>query len=221
MIVRLFVAVVGMMSVYGVVLFGFAGTLAWPQAWVFLIEVTVTSLAVSLWLARHDPALLAERLRGPAQKEQTAWDRVFMPLVMIVFVAWTGFMGWDWRRGERLPVAWEVLGFVLIATCMWICLLTFKANPYAAPVVKLQVGHRVADTGPYSIVRHPMYAGAILYFIGAPLLLGVWRGLVLVPVLVALLGVRAVGEERLLTDGLVGYADYARRVRYRFAPFVW
>ena len=98
-----------------------------------------------------------------------------------------------------------------------------KANSYAAPVVKIQTarGHRVVSDGPYAIVRHPMYGGALLLIVGTPLLLGSWWGLATVPVIVLLLGIRAVMEERTLARELDGYADYAARVRYRLIPGIW
>jgi protein-S-isoprenylcysteine O-methyltransferase Ste14 len=99
----------------------------------------------------------------------------------------------------------------------------FRANSFAAPIVKLQAerGHSIADTGPYAYVRHPMYAGAIPFLIGMPLLLDSWYGLIGSAVTVVALGFRAVGEERLLTRELDGYPEYAARVRYRLVPSLW
>jgi protein-S-isoprenylcysteine O-methyltransferase Ste14 len=101
--------------------------------------------------------------------------------------------------------------------------LTFKTNSYAAPVIKIQKerGHRVVTTGPYAYVRHPMYAGAVLFMVGAPLLLGSWLGLLAAVLFIVLIGVRAVLEERTLKAELEGYAEYASRVRYRLVPRVW
>jgi protein-S-isoprenylcysteine O-methyltransferase Ste14 len=104
---------------------------------------------------------------------------------------------------------------------MWIGFLTFRANSFAAPVVKIQAEQTVVTSGPYRFVRHPLYAGALFFFLGLPLLLDAWRGLFFVPFLILGLAARAVGEERVLRSGLAGYADYAQRVRYRFLPFVW
>jgi protein-S-isoprenylcysteine O-methyltransferase Ste14 len=106
---------------------------------------------------------------------------------------------------------------------MYVSCLTFRSNSFAAPVVKIasERGHRVADSGPYAHVRHPMYAGALLFFIGTPLLLGSWYGLAAVPVLTVVLAARAVMEERMLADELPGYRDYAMRVRYRLIPGLW
>jgi protein-S-isoprenylcysteine O-methyltransferase Ste14 len=98
---------------------------------------------------------------------------------------------------------------------------TFRENAFAAPVVKVQADQKVIDTGPYGIVRHPMYASALLLFAGLPLLLGSGLGLWTSGFFIAGIGWRAVREERVLAGALSGYADYLERVRYRFIPGVW
>jgi protein-S-isoprenylcysteine O-methyltransferase Ste14 len=106
---------------------------------------------------------------------------------------------------------------------MWLSMRVLMANSYAAPVVKVQKerGHTVVSTGPYAYVRHPMYASVILFAVGVPLLLGSWWGLFASPLLILVLAVRAVKEERMLAAELEGYADYAARVRYRLVPLLW
>ena len=117
----------------------------------------------------------------------------------------------------------QTVGAVLIALCMYVFYLTFRENTHAAPVVKIQTerGHRVVTTGPYALVRHPMYAGALLLFVGVPLLLGSWYGLAAALVMIALLVARIVMEERTLTNELPGYREYAERVRWRLIPGIW
>ena len=202
-----------------------AGTIWWPQAWVFLVELAVSGLLISGWLYVHDPALLAQRMASPVQHEHPAWDRIFMICVLLFFCAWLAVMGLDAVRfrASRVPVWAQVVGALAILVSQYVFWLVFRANSYAAPVVKVQTdrGHAIATTGPYALVRHPMYAGAILLLIGIPLLLGSWYGLVLAPVLVVGFALRAVLEERTLQAQLPGYADYAARVRYRFIPLIW
>jgi protein-S-isoprenylcysteine O-methyltransferase Ste14 len=122
-----------------------------------------------------------------------------------------------------VPTAFKAIGLALIALGSYLVMLTLKANSYAAPVVKIQMGrgHAVATSGPYAYVRHPMYAGALLFLAGVPLLLGSWWGLAAAPAVVLIIAVRAVFEERTLEAELDGYADYAARVRYRFVPYLW
>jgi protein-S-isoprenylcysteine O-methyltransferase Ste14 len=202
-----------------------AGTIRWPQAWLFLIELGVTGLLISGWLYVHDPALLAQRMASPVQREQAAWDRIFMICVLLFFCAWLAVMGLDAVRfrASHVPVWAQGVGAAAILVSQYVFWLVFRANSYAAPVVKIQKdrGHAVATTGPYAYVRHPMYAGAILLLLGIPLLLGSWYGLALAPILVVGFAIRAVLEERTLSAQLPGYADYAARVRYRFVPLIW
>jgi protein-S-isoprenylcysteine O-methyltransferase Ste14 len=122
-----------------------------------------------------------------------------------------------------VPVWLRVVGAVLICVTFYVMWLVTRENSFAAPVVKVQKerGHKVVSTGPYAFVRHPMYGGIIPLFIGTPLLLGSWWGLLFSVVLLLLLAIRAVLEERTLMAELDGYADYARRVRYRLVPRLW
>lgn len=225
MVARLFIQTVLWLAGMGVLLFGTAGTLAWPAGWWYLIEMGVLGLWIGLRLAKHDPALLEERLKPFIQKDQGAWDKVFMAAVAIVWCAWLVLMALDARRfrWSFMPPGLNVLGALCIFLCIWMTWFVFRANSFAAPVVKIQTGrgHTVSDTGPYGWVRHPMYSAAILFFIGTPLLLGSWWGLACLPVLVAGIGYRAVMEERMLAEHLTGYAEYAKRVKYRLLPGVW
>jgi protein-S-isoprenylcysteine O-methyltransferase Ste14 len=214
-----------MLIVLGAILLGAAGRWDWPQAWVFLAEVGISSLMVSLWLARHDPALLESRLSRPFHGEQQHWDRLFLVGAFVAFGGWMALMGLDADRfgWSHIPLWVEALGAVLVALCMILVWQVFRYNSFAAPQVRIQSdrGQHVVTEGPYRVVRHPMYAAAVFYFVGAPLLLGSWWGLLAVPFYVAGIGARAVGEERMLRQALPGYDDYARRVRFRLIPGLW
>ncbi len=210
--------------VLAVLLFGTAGTLRWPGAWVYLAWAAVISFGGGLWLAIHDPALLNERLGSLIQRDQKGWDKVFMSMMLSLWLAWIVLMGFDVRyHWSNVPLYAQVIGFVLLCLGCYLVWLTFKANSFAAPVVKIQKEreHRVITSGPYAYVRHPMYAGALLINVGAPLVLGSWWGLLAGALFTILIGVRAVLEERLLAQELDGYAQYANRVRYRLVPYLW
>jgi protein-S-isoprenylcysteine O-methyltransferase Ste14 len=213
------------LAIMAALLFVPAGTIWWPQAWLLLAELGITGLLISGWLYVHDPALLAQRMAAPVQREQAAWDRVFMICMLLFFCAWLAIMGLDAVRfrASHVPVWAQGVGAVGILVSQYVFWLVFRANSYAAPVVKIQKdrGHAVATTGPYAHVRHPMYAGAILLLLGIPLLLGSWYGLALAPILVGAFAIRAVLEERTLSAQLPAYADYAARVRYRLVPLIW
>ncbi|MEM5373106.1 isoprenylcysteine carboxylmethyltransferase family protein [Paraburkholderia azotifigens] len=225
MIARLIVQTVLWLAGMGAVLFGAAGTLAWPGAWWYLFEMGALGLWIGVWLARYDPALLAERLGSFVQREQSAWDKFFMVCVLVAWCAWLVLMALDAVRfhWSSMHPSLHVVGVLAILVSMVAMRSVFRANSYAAPVVKIQSerGHKVSDSGPYAYVRHPMYAWAILFLVGTPLVLGSWVGFFCVPLLVAGLGYRAVREERMLCERLHGYAEYAARVKYRFVPYLW
>jgi protein-S-isoprenylcysteine O-methyltransferase Ste14 len=200
-----------------------AGTLAYPGAWVFIGLFAAGGLAMILWLSKHSPSLLRERMASPVQRAQKPWDRVFLVLFMPGFVGWLALMGWDAARTgfAAVPLWLQALGGLAIAINMLGTWWTFRENAYAAPVVKIQEGQKAIDTGPYAIVRHPMYTSALFLFIGVPLLLGSWLGLAVSALFILAIAWRAVHEERVLRAELSGYESYAARVRYRFIPFVW
>ena len=126
-------------------------------------------------------------------------------------------------HASGIPVALQALGLAMLLFSTGFIMWVMRENSFAAPVVKLQTerGHRVVSTGPYAFVRHPMYSGTVLFFVGAPLLLGSWWGVAMSPLFVVLFAVRAGIEERALIAGLPGYADYTTRVRYRLLPGLW
>lgn len=201
-----------------------AGTLAWPQAWLFLAEF-VGGLVVTMgWLKRHDPELYHQRVHLPGRADQPLWDKLISLAIAIYWFAWIIFMAFDHRLGlSPMPAALAVMGAVTMPAGYLVAALALKANSFAATIVRLQPerGQHVIDTGPYALVRHPMYSGSILVHIGTALLLGSWIGLAMASVLVALLGTRVVLEERLLRQGLPGYGDYTARVRWRMIPGLW
>ena len=202
-----------------------AGTLAWPAGWTFLLEFSLASALITRWLLRHNPALLEERMKPLIQREQKPWDKILMAAFLFLWCAWFVVMALDAVRfgWSVVPLWLRVLGVIAIAFAMYIMFLVMRTNSFAAPVVKIQAerGHRVISDGPYAIVRHPMYGGALLLMLGTPLLLGSWWGLAMVPIIVLLLATRAVMEERTLMAELPSYADYAARVRHRMIPGVW
>ena len=211
-------------AVFAALLFVPAGTLHWPAAWVFLAFMLVISLACGSWLTKNNPALLAERMRLPIQAGQPAADKKFIAAFGPAMLIWFVTIGLDERfHPSRMPLALQALGLALLIVSTFLIMWVFHENSFAAAVVKVQAerGHRVVSTGPYAFVRHPMYSGAVLFFIGAPLLLGSWWGLLMSPLFALLFAIRSRIEERALIAGLPGYADYTTRVRYRLVPGLW
>jgi protein-S-isoprenylcysteine O-methyltransferase Ste14 len=205
------------------ILFGAAGTIRWAAGWAYLILFFSASLYITISLARHDPALLAERMKPPIQKGQPLWDRIFL-LTSVAWCGWFLLMGLGIRFSWSAIPAWLFwIGGASVAIAFWIIQRTFRENTFLAPVVKIQRerGHQVVSTGPYAVVRHPLYAAAIILLPATALILGSWYGLAASLVLVVGVAYRTVMEERELRQGLKGYTDYAALVRYRLVPFIW
>jgi len=208
--------------VMGVSLFAAAGTVRYWQGWLFLAVFLGASMIITVDLARHDPALLQRRLAGGPIAEPEAEQK------MIMTVASAGFLGlllvpaFDHRFGwshVAAPVA--IAGAILVALGFAVIFRVFRENSFTSARVEIAREQRVITTGPYALVRHPMYAGAFLYLIGMPLALGsYWGLLVLVPMTAAVLW-RLFDEEALLARDLPGYAEYQRSVRWRLIPGIF
>jgi protein-S-isoprenylcysteine O-methyltransferase Ste14 len=208
----------------GGLLFVSAGTLHWTAAWVFLATIAILGIGCGLWLAKTDPALLAERMRPTMQPDQPAADKTFMLAFGFVALIWFLAIGFERRlHASDMPAELRALGLAIMLLSTGMTMWVMRENSFAAPVVRVQTerGHRVISSGPYALVRHPMYTGAILFFFGPPLLLCSWWGLLMAPLFAVMFAVRAGIEERTLIAGLPGYADYMRRVRYRLVPGLW
>jgi protein-S-isoprenylcysteine O-methyltransferase Ste14 len=211
--------------VLALLLFLPAGTLAWPQGWIFIALFAGCSEVTAVWLFKTDPDLLAARMKSSMSGEQKSSDRAVMAAIFFVMIVWIVFMPLDAQRlrWSHTPMWAQALGamLILVAFIGWATVL--KANSFASTQILVQKerGQKVISTGPYAIVRHPMYAYVLPLMIGAPLLLGSLWGLLGIALVFPLLGARALGEEAMLIAGLPGYREYAERVRYRLFPGLW
>jgi protein-S-isoprenylcysteine O-methyltransferase Ste14 len=173
--------IVGMFVAFALALLLPAGTVTWPAGWAFMVLFFGFVVALSRWLIRHNPDLLAERLTGIGRADQKTWDKVFYVLASVLFFTWLVLMALDAVRfrWSQVPVWLQVVGAMVLLGSFWLFFLTFRENPYLSPAVRLQTdrGQRVVSSGPYRYVRHPMYAAFIPYALGAALLLGSWCGL--------------------------------------------
>jgi protein-S-isoprenylcysteine O-methyltransferase Ste14 len=208
--------------VMGLLVFGPAGTLHYWEAWVYLAVFFGAAALITLYLARKDPALLKRRLSGGPTAEKEPRQRVIMLFASLGFVSLLVVSGLDHRYSwSRVPRPVVIAGDVLTAVGFYLVLLVYRENTFTAATVEIMEGQRVVSTGPYAIVRHPMYASASLYLLGTPLALGSWWGLVGVGVMLPFLVWRLLDEERLLARELPGYREYQQRVRHRFVPGLW
>jgi protein-S-isoprenylcysteine O-methyltransferase Ste14 len=211
-------------ALFALALFLPAGTLAWPAGWLFLALFFGFYLAITVWLVRHNPELLQERLRLRTADQQ-GWDKVLFPLLLLYPIGWLSLLAFDTMRAQWSPVPmWvQIAGAIILLGAFVLLFLTFRENTYLSPVVRIQEerGHRVVATGPYQYVRHPMYAAIVLFVVGTSLLLGSWSGVLVGAGFIVALARRALLEERTLQARLPGYATYMNEVRYRFIPYLW
>lgn len=208
--------------VLGLVLFGSAGTLRFVEGWVFLGLFTGVSLAITLYLARMDPALLARRTQAGPVAEKERSQKIIQGTASISFLSTLVVPALDHRFGwSHAPLPIVVGGDALVLVGFLIVFRVFRENTFTSSVVEVASEQRVIDTGPYSIVRHPMYVGGLVLVAGIPLALDSLFGLVTLPAFAAVIVWRLLDEERFLLRHLAGYADYRQKVRWRLIPHVW
>jgi protein-S-isoprenylcysteine O-methyltransferase Ste14 len=211
---------------FPVILLFLSGDWRWMEGWIFSIVFFLLSYATVLYLYVKDPALLNERFGPPVQKGQKSWDKILLFLFFPGFLVWFVIMPLDARRfrwSPEFPLWIKIVGALLFVLAFIVLFSALKENTFAAPVVKMQKerGQKVISTGLYGIVRHPMYSGGGLLFIGGALLLGSVYGLVLGLLIILLLVVRSMGEEEMLRKELDGYDEYMKRVKWRLIPYVF
>jgi protein-S-isoprenylcysteine O-methyltransferase Ste14 len=210
---------------FAIPLFLAAGTLAWVAGWVYVVLFMIFTITLSLWLVKANPGLLAERLTGIGKADQEVWDKVLYGVLTVLFLGWLALMALDAARfgWSHVPVWVQALGALVLVGSFYQFYVTFRENSFLSPAVRIQQerGQTVISTGPYHYVRHPMYAGILLFVPGSSLLLGSWFGVLGGIVVIAAVAWRAVREERTLRDELPGYDAYMAAVRYRLIPYVW
>lgn len=211
------------LGAWGGLLFGAAGTLSWLRGWVQLCLWLLTAVANLTILLRVNPAVIEARLNNKPSTER--FDRVIVPLLLAGTVAIPVLAGLDaLRYAWSAPPLWTLwLGLVLHAGGDAIMVWAMAVNPYLEGTVRIQRerGHHVITTGPFALVRHPMYTGVILLVAGTPLVLGSWWAFVPVGLLTVGVIIRSFFEENLLRRELPGYEEYTRRTRCRLLPGVW
>ncbi|MDD1753891.1 MAG: isoprenylcysteine carboxylmethyltransferase family protein [Methanotrichaceae archaeon] len=180
---------------------------------------------MSLWLLRHDPGLLQERMTGLKRSDQKASDKVLMSLITICFIAWLVLMSLDAVRfhWSHMPVWIQVVGAIVLIGSFYLFYLVYRENPYLSPTIRIQEerGQTVVSTGPYHYVRHPYYSASFLFIMGTTLLLGSWYGVLAGVILASMISTRALLEKRMLWKELKGYDIYMAQMKYRFIPYVW
>ncbi len=199
-----------------------AWTFNYWQAWTFLAVFFGSVLAITIYLMKKDPKLLERRVRGGPSAEKEKSQQVIQSIAGIAFIAIFLISALDHRFGWSAVSLFIVLvGDVLVALGLLVVFLVFRENTFTSATIEIATDQKVISTGPYSLVRHPMYSGAFIMLLGVPIALGSWWGLLAVIPLILVIVARLFDEEKFLAQSLVGYPEYLNRVLYRLIPFVW
>jgi protein-S-isoprenylcysteine O-methyltransferase Ste14 len=211
--------------IFVVILFVPAGRLDWWAGWALFTGFILAVGLLVLWARRNDPALMAERQNSAKAENVKGWDKVIMSiysvvlLIMLVLASFdAGRMGWS-----QIPLVVRLMGWLGLVLAYVLVWRVMVENTFLSERVRIQDerGHQVVSTGPYRIIRHPMYAGIILAMFSLPIALGSWWALIPAVLIVGLFIIRTALEDRTLLEELTGYQEYARKVRYRLLPGIW
>lgn len=220
--IKAFGGLLFLLLVMAALLFIPAGTRDYWQAWTFLAVYFAASLAITLYLMKKDRKLLARRMRGGPTAEKETTQRVIMSFASLGFIALIVVPALDHRFAwSRMPPAVAVAGDVLVVLGWVAIFFVFKENSFTSATIELAPDQKVVASGPYAVVRHPMYAGALVLLLGMPIALGSWWGVLVMVALMPALLWRLLDEEKFLARNLPGYAAYQEKVRYRLIPLVW
>jgi protein-S-isoprenylcysteine O-methyltransferase Ste14 len=212
--------------VFPVLILFLSGDWLWLEGWIFSIWLLVLCETIIIFLYRNDPELLAERYKRPGTGNQKGWDKYVVYALVVLFLLWIIIIPVDAKRfgwSPLFPLWLKILGVAVLLLSSFLFFRSYKDNTYLSPLVRIQTERkqRVVSSGVYGFVRHPMYLGGILLFIGAPALLGSIWGFILGAAVTFLIVLRIILEEKTLVAELEGYSEYQKKVRFRLVPFIW
>ena len=208
-----------MLMALGLLFFLSAGTIKYREAWAYIVTISIPMIVFGIYMFRHDPKFLERRMKTEEKrKEQKLIQRAGALPFLLVFL----LPGLDKRFGwSDLPFSIALTGLALVLLGYLVILYVFLTNSYASRVVEVEKGQRVITTGPYALVRHPMYVGVIFFYGVTPIALGSYWAMIASSLIIPILIFRILDEEKELLENLPGYREYAQKVRYRLLPFVW
>jgi protein-S-isoprenylcysteine O-methyltransferase Ste14 len=199
-----------------------AGTFDYWQAWTFLAVYFAWSLAITLYLVKKDPKLLERRMRGGPTAEKETTQKIIMVLTSLGFIGLIVVPALDHRFGWSHMTTYAVLAGEGLVAVGWLAIFfVFRENSFSSATIELAPDQTVISTGPYALVRHPMYSGALIMLLGMPIALGSWWGMLVVIAIAPALIWRLFDEERFLARNLPGYVAYQSKVKYRLIPRIW
>ena len=199
-----------------------AWSLDFPAAWLYWATFSVLVIAVTVWFLRTDPRLIESRIKSGPSAEKEKSQKIIQAITGTAFILLMIIPGLDHHFGwSHLPFSVAIAGDLLLATGFFIVFLTFRENSYTSAIIEVKEGQTVISTGPYAVVRHPMYVGGDLIVLATPFALGSLPAFLPAIVIVAGIAWRILEEEKYLAENLPGYREYRLKIRYRLVPFVW
>jgi protein-S-isoprenylcysteine O-methyltransferase Ste14 len=219
---RAFAGFTFLLLVMAALLFIPAWTANYWQAWTFLAVFGASAFAITLYLMARDPKLLERRVHAGPMAEKETSQQIIQTITAIGFCAVLVVSALDYRLVRTpLPAYVSLAGDALVALAFLTIFFVYKENTFASATIELAPEQKVISTGLYKLVRHPMYMGAFLLFVGMPLSLGSLWGLLVIALMLPALIWRLLNEENFLVKNLPGYAEYQNTVRHRLVPFLW
>ena len=216
---KTFIGFIQLIIGLGVMLFVPAGTIDYWQAWVYICIFGASVVLIGVYLYKNDPNLLERRSN---RKEKEKSQQGIQLYIFITYIAVLVLPSLDHRfLLSDVPLLVVIAGDVLVALGYFIIFLVLKENSFASTTIEVTLDQKVIATGPYAIIRHPMYSGAVVMLLGTPLALGSWWGLLVFILITYIIVWRLLEEEKFLAQSLSGYKEYCQKVQYRLLPFIW
>lgn len=211
-----------LMLMLALALFLSAASVNYWQAWVYLAVFALCTILITTYLFKYDQQLLASRVKAGPTTEIQKSQQIIQSLASLFFIALFIVPGLDFRyQWSTVPAGVSLISDAVVALGFFIVFLVFRENSYTSAIIEVSAEQKVITSGPYRLVRHPMYAGAMLLLLATPLALGSWVALPCPIPLLLVIVVRLLEEEKFLLANLSGYEAYCQQVRYRLVPFVW
>ena len=222
LIVKTILGFAFLMLVLALALFLSAGSVNFWQAWVYLAVFAGCTILITVYLAKNDRELLAGRVQAGPVAETQRTQQIIQSLASLFFIGLFVVSGLDFRFGwSNMPSVVSLISDGIVALGFYIVSLVFRENTYTRATIEVSAEQKVIATGPYAIVRHPMYAGAMLLLIFTPIALGSWVAVPSSIPLILVIVARLLEEEKFLRANLSGYEEYCQKVRYHLIPFLW
>ena len=222
LVIEVFVGLIRKFALECVLLFAVPWTLVYWEAWAYLAVNYLTLCPIILYFLKHDPEFVRRRLKMGSESETRKSQKVVMSLLKWLYIPVLVVPALDHRLGwSNISASLVIVADVAILIGIAAQFRVFQENTFASAVIELASDQKVISTGPYRLVRHPMYTGATLVSFATPIALGSWWGLPIAAVKLIVIVARLLDEEKFLAESLPGYREYCQRVKYRLIPYAW